>query len=109
MPGAAAAQEAFTVTNSGSFTTDRGDANPGDGTCATSSGDCTFIAAIEEANADADQDRIEFSSSFNPTSSTDHNFLFPDNTISIVDPVVIDGRTAPQYDSGTRLGVTLYS
>jgi len=99
----------FTVTRSGSFTTDVGDANPGDEVCATSSGDCTFIAAMEEANADADKDRIEFADTFNPTASTDHNFLFPDNTITIVNPVVIDGRTAPQYDQGTRLGVSLYS
>lgn len=107
--GSALAQQTFTVNASSSFTTDVGDENPGDGTCATSSGVCSFIAAIEEANADADKDRIEFGSGFNPTSSQDHNFLFPDNTISIVNPVVIDGRTAPQYEQGVRLGVTLYS
>lgn len=108
-PHRAAAQQTFVVERSGSFTADAPDDNPGDGICATSSGDCTFIAAIQEANADPDDDTIEFADTFNPTSSTDHNFLFPDETIRITEPVTIDGLTAPQFEQGTRLGVTLYS
>ncbi len=44
----------FTVNNSG----DAGDANPGNGTCATSGGVCTLRAAIQEANALAGTDTI---------------------------------------------------
>src|SRR5512139_3911774 len=38
--------------------TDAVDANPGDGICATAGGVCTLRAAIQEANALADQDTI---------------------------------------------------
>ena len=44
----------FTVDTTGDGT----DANPGDGTCATSAGDCTLRAAVEEANALAGADLI---------------------------------------------------
>jgi len=108
-PYRAVAQQTFVVERSGSFTSDAPDDNPGDGICATSSGDCTFIAAIQESNADPDDDTIEFADTFNPTSSTDHNFLFPDETVRITEPVTINGLTAPAFDQGTRLGVTLYS
>ena len=37
-----------------------GDANPGDGLCATAGGECTLNAAIEEANASAGADEIRF-------------------------------------------------
>lgn len=40
------------------------DANPGDGICLTSGGDCTMRAAIEEANANSGPDVILFDASF---------------------------------------------
>jgi CSLREA domain-containing protein len=46
----------FTVNDTG----DAGDNNPGDGTCATAGGVCTLRAAIEEANALAGDDTINF-------------------------------------------------
>lgn len=46
----------FIVSHNG----DSGDINPGDGVCATLAGDCTFRAALEEANADSDYDSIRF-------------------------------------------------
>lgn len=54
--GRASASLLFTVTtvNEGS------DQSPGDGVCATSLGDCTLRAAMEEANASSGQDTINF-------------------------------------------------
>ena len=46
----------FEVNHSG----DAVDANPGDGLCATASAVCTLRAAIEEANASANGDHIDF-------------------------------------------------
>ena len=40
------------------------DANPGDGLCATSGGQCTLNAAIQEANADGDSSTITFAQQF---------------------------------------------
>lgn len=40
-------------------TGDSGDANPGDGTCATAGGVCTLRAAIEEANANGTDDGVQ--------------------------------------------------
>ena len=47
LPAQVESQAAFTVNP----TADATDANPGDGTCATESGECTLRAAIQEANA----------------------------------------------------------
>jgi CSLREA domain-containing protein len=41
-------------------TSDEGDASPGDGVCATSSGSCTLRAAIQEANATSGPNTIQF-------------------------------------------------
>lgn len=54
---AASAQQPVLVVNS---TGDRGDSNPGDGVCLTSSGKCSLRAAIEEANARSGPDLIRF-------------------------------------------------
>lgn len=57
VPSATAAPLTFTV----NVNTDEVDANPGDGTCETANtGECTLRAAIEEANANAGADTIEF-------------------------------------------------
>jgi titin len=54
----AAPATTFIVNESG----DAGDANPGDGACATASDVCTLRAAIQEANAHSGSDVIEFDS-----------------------------------------------
>ena len=46
----------FTVNDTG----DAGDANPGDGICATAGGVCSLRAAVQEANAFAGDDVIDF-------------------------------------------------
>ena len=45
------------------------DANPGDGVCATTGGQCTLYAAIQEANADGDASTINFASQFQGTNA----------------------------------------
>lgn len=60
---------AFTIVaqpvNAATFTVnslaDAADTNPGDGSCDSGGGACTLRAAIEEANALADNDNVEFS------------------------------------------------
>src|SRR5581483_1971503 len=52
----AAPLAAFTVNSTG----DQSDLSPGDGVCLTANGDCTLRAAIEEANALAGADTINF-------------------------------------------------
>jgi parallel beta-helix repeat protein len=44
-----------------------GDASPGDGVCATTSGDCTLHAAIEEANHSTGAQTIKFARNFSGT------------------------------------------
>ena len=82
---------------------DKSDNNQGDGDCDTggtlSDGDaeCTLRAAIEESNADADADNIDFASDL----PTTNGFA----TISVTSELVIDreveidGTTAPGYPS----------
>lgn len=53
---ASAAPQTFVVDS----TLDTSDANPGDGTCETAGAVCTLRAAIEEANANAGADTINF-------------------------------------------------
>ena len=55
-PNALAAAKTFTVNVIG----DGVDANPGDGLCLTSGNTCTLRAAIQEANANAGKDTINF-------------------------------------------------
>ena len=57
MPALVARADDFTVNDNG----DGGDANPGDGTCATAGNVCTLRAAIEEANALGGYNTISFS------------------------------------------------
>ncbi len=83
---------------------DTGDNMPGDGTCFTGlfivevGAECTLRAAIEEANALAGADTIEFAATI-PLSG---GFVEIDPQTAlpiIVDTVVIDGYTAPGYDT----------
>ncbi|HYK03818.1 MAG TPA: Calx-beta domain-containing protein [Thermoanaerobaculia bacterium] len=73
----------YTVTN----LDDAGDAVPGDDVCDTGEGPCTLRAAIEEANAHAGADTIEFAVAGTITPAT----ALP----AVTQPVTIDGTTAP--------------
>jgi CSLREA domain-containing protein len=77
----------FTVNSTG----DGADANPGNGTCAASGGDCTLRAAIQEANANAGTDTINFNIPGSGVRTISPASALPD----ITDPVVIDGYTQP--------------
>lgn len=61
-PARAQTKSTFIV-NSMLDTTNPNDANPGNGICATASGDCTLRAAIQETNALAGADTITFDAS----------------------------------------------
>jgi CSLREA domain-containing protein len=83
----------FVVNSNG----DAADAHVGDGICATSSGDCTLRAALQEANALGGSNTIQFSvgsglQTIIPTSA------LPAST----SPIVIDATTQPGY-AGTPL------
>jgi parallel beta-helix repeat protein len=47
------------------------DNNPGDGVCATAGGQCTLVAAIQEANADGDTSIIQFAQKFQAVNNFD--------------------------------------
>ena len=87
-----ASADTFTVDDTG----DDPDANPGDGTCATSGGVCTLRAAIQEANATANAggpDFIEFAIS-GPTP----HVIQPGSTMpTVTEPVFIKGDSEPDY------------
>jgi CSLREA domain-containing protein len=88
----AAASETFVVRSLG----DKPDSDPGDGVCATAgSGSaarrCTLRAAIMEANATPDQDRVRFAIE-NGTSSW--KTIKPTSALPVISaPLVIDGST----------------
>lgn len=90
-----AQQNEFTVDATG----DAADANPGDGTCATSGDNCTLRAAIQEANNTSNvsggPDRIIFDIG----GSTPHTIQpSSGNPLpTITDPVEIDATTEPDY------------
>ena len=94
----AAAQNTFTVDATG----DAGDATPGDGTCATASGDCTLRAAIEEANNTANSggpDEIAFD-----LSGGGPHTIQPSSALPIItDPVVIDGTSEPDHPNTSAI------
>lgn len=80
----------FVVTSTG----DGGDANTGDGVCATvAGGPCTLRAAIQQANASFGANKIHFNI---PPSGT--KTISPDSALpTITDPVTIDGTTQPGF------------
>ena len=83
----------FTVNS----TADTGDATPGDGVCDAGGGVCTLRAAIEEANALAGSDTIQFAIGSGP-----RTIAIGPNLPVISEAVTIDGTTQPDY-SGTPL------
>lgn len=95
--GSAAGGEIFIVDSSG----DSADSSMGDCACATSSGDCTLRAAIQEANACSGGQTIRFNSSMT---------IVPATALPVItgDYTVIDGSNQWYDWSGTMVpGVTL--
>ncbi|MBW2702716.1 MAG: CSLREA domain-containing protein [Deltaproteobacteria bacterium] len=91
---AAPSAEAVTfVVNSAA---DDSDANPGNGTCATASAECTFRAAIEEHNAFGGSNEINFDIS--PLAPIQPTTALP----TINGDLVIDGTTQPGF-AGTPI------
>lgn len=84
-------KDAFYVNDTG----DGPDASPGDGTCATSGGNCTLRAAIEEANATSGAITIRF----DITGSGPHT-IQPNSALPAVtpDPITFDGASEPDYN-----------
>lgn len=92
-----AAPTTFTVNSSA----DGVDTNPGDDVCETSTpGECTFRAAIEEANADVDTDTIQFNITSNEGSGP-HTILPSSALPTIVSPVNIDATTETGFVANT--------
>jgi CSLREA domain-containing protein len=96
----------FTVTS----VNDGDDATPGDGICATAgTPTCTFRAAIEEANADAAVNTIDFNIA---SGGTQYLSLTTTPLPNITAPVFIDGTSQPNCTvpcivlSGASLGPT---
>ena len=76
----------FLVTSTG----DTGDTNTADNLCVASGGGCTLRAAIQQANATAGADVINFGIGTGPQTISPASAL-----PTITDPVTIDGRTQP--------------
>ena len=87
--GAAQAVSAatFVVTSTG----DGGDSNPGNGVCAASGGGCTLRAAIQEANALAGADVINFAI------GSGLQTINAGSGLSITSAVTVDGWTQPGF------------
>ena len=86
---AAAQPGAILIVNS---TADGGDSAPGNGICAASGGACTLRAAIQEANALAGTDTIQFAIA-SGVQTIDVGSALP----AVTSPVVIDGSTQPGF------------
>lgn len=82
----------FTVNDAG----DAGDVNPGDGICATAGSVCTLRAAIEEANATAGADIVEFAIGSGPATLTPAS-AYPE----ITGALSILGTTQPGSSANT--------
>lgn len=76
-------------------TGDGSDASPGDGTCATSGGNCTLRAAIQEANATSGTITIRFD-----IAGSGPHTIQPKSALPTVTPGVIefDGASEPDYN-----------
>ncbi len=90
---AADAQNTYTVTS----TNDDVDAALGDENCETSNGECTFRAAINEANQSTAVDTIEFGD----LSAEGSAVIFPATPLpNVSETTIIDGTTEPNYTAG---------
>jgi CSLREA domain-containing protein len=92
-PASAQTGRLLTVTSAG----DGADTSPGNGVCTVSGGGCTLRAAIQEANAFAGADTINFAIGSGPQTIT-----LGANLPAISQSVVIDGWTQPGF-SGSPL------
>ena len=82
------------VTYTVNTTDDYADVNLNDAICADKNGNCTFRAAIQNANKTSNKDKIEFNiSGTAPFTIEITEAITPD----IVQPIIIDGRTQSQY------------
>jgi len=92
-----AAPTTFTVNSSA----DSSDVVPGDDICQTATpGECTLRASLEEANADADTDTIEFDIT-SAEGAGPHTILPSSALPTLVNPVVIDATTEPGFVANT--------
>ncbi len=108
LPLGATAQAATFVVNS---TGVGADSNPGDGICDDGAGNCTLLAAIQEANATSGTDLIHFNipaaSDAGCDAGTGVCTIRQNVRLDITDPVVIDGYTqsgASPNTNGPGLG-----
>ena len=88
--GAPAGAASFLVTSTGNGA----DANPGDGACATAGAVCTLRAAIQEANALAGADTINFD-----IAGLGPHTIAPAaaSVLTVTSRVTIDGTSEPDY------------
>src|SRR5947209_4499764 len=73
-------------------TADGSDANLSDGLCDDGTGHCTFRAAIEQANASAGTDTVDFGIG-SGTQTISPASALP----TITDPLIIDGTSQPGF------------
>src|SRR3989442_11170628 len=92
-PTAFAAAKTFTVDTTG----DGADANVGNGVCATAAGKCSLRAAIEEANANAGKDTINFNIPGSGVKTISPGSPLP----NITESVIIDGYSQPGASENT--------
>jgi CSLREA domain-containing protein len=84
-------------------TADTSDANPGDGMCDDGEGNCTLRAAIEEANALANDNGVPDQIHFNIEGEGPHTIAPQSPLPDITDPVIIDGYTQPGARENTLM------
>lgn len=87
-------QTASAATFTVNSTTDAVDTNPGDGVCATSAGECTLRAAIQEANAAAGADTISLPAGAYLIALTTGADDFAFGDFDIAGPLTINGAGA---------------
>lgn len=82
--------------------TDAVDANIGDGACATAAGSCTLRAAVQEANATAAADTIDFSTSSVTLSISDNKFKRDEavGDLNLTQDVTINGGSGVSISAG---------
>lgn len=93
---------AFSVSSN----TDTNDANPGDGVCADTSGNCTLRAAVQETNALSSADSINFSLSAPTVSLSLGEILITDN-LTVTGNAVINANNASRVFNIQRAGITV--
>lgn len=85
---------------------DTNDANPGDGVCADTSGNCTLRAAVQETNALSGADSITFSLSA-PMVSLILGEILITNNLTVTGNAVINANNASRVFNIQRAGITV--